>query len=182
LPATFERRWEDNPVHDSYYPDPGTNRVRYKEGVFIGYRGYERGGRDPQFPFGHGLSYTTFGYGDFELKPSSSAAALYDVSFTVKNTGERTGAAVPQLYVAAAKSSVPRPPKELKGFAKVLLQPGESQKVLLPLDMRSFAYYDAASRRWRAEAGDYQILVAESTQQIVLKGSVRLARTMLANP
>jgi beta-glucosidase len=183
LPATFERRWEDNPVHDSYYPEPGTNRVRYKEGVFVGYRGYERSGRAPQFPFGHGLSYTTFGYGDFELKPSSgSSAALYDVSFTVKNTGGRTGAAVPQLYIAATKSSVPRPLKELKGFAKVLLQPGESQKVVRPLDMHSFAYYDAASRRWRAEAGEYQILVAESTDQIVLKGSVRLARTILANP
>ncbi|MGO9930248.1 MAG: glycoside hydrolase family 3 C-terminal domain-containing protein [Steroidobacteraceae bacterium] len=183
LPATFERRWEDNPVHDSYYPDPGTNRVRYKEGVFVGYRGYERSGIAPQFPFGHGLSYTSFAYGDLDIKASSgSSGALYDVSFSVKNTGARAGAAVPQLYIAAAKSAVPRPAKELKGFTKVLLQPGESRKVVLPLDMRSFAYYDAAMRRWRAEPGDYQVLLGESTEQIALKGTVRLSRAILANP
>jgi beta-glucosidase len=182
LPATFERRWEDNPVHDSYYPEPGTNRVRYKEGVFVGYRGYERLGIEPQFPFGHGLSYTTFGYGDLALQPSSgSAGTLYDVSFTVKNTGARAGAAVPQLYIAAAKARVPRPPKELKGFAKISLQPGESRKVVLPLDVRSFAFYDVASKRWRAEAGTYQVLVGESTEQIALKGTVTLAHSILAN-
>jgi beta-glucosidase len=183
LPATFERHWEDNPVHDSYYPDAGTNRVRYKEGVFVGYRGYEHGGIKPQFPFGHGLSYTTFGYADFDVRPSSgSSGALYDVSFSVKNTGSRTGAAVPQLYVATTKSFVPRPPKELKGFSKLVLQPGESRKVVLPLDMRSFAYYDAPARRWRAEAGQYQILVGESSGQIALRGTLSLSRTILAVP
>jgi beta-glucosidase len=183
LPATFERRWEDNPVHDSYYPEPGTNRVQYKEGVFVGYRGYEQRGIKPQFPFGYGLSYTSFDYGDLALQPSSgSSATLYEASFTVKNTGMRAGSAVPQLYIGAAKARVPRPPKELKGFAKISLQPGESRRVVLPLDMRSFAYYDVASKRWRAEAGNYQVLIGESTEQIALKGAVTLPHSMLAKP
>jgi beta-glucosidase len=183
LPATFERRWEDNPAHDSYYPEPGTSRVHYTEGVFIGYRGYESRAIKPQFAFGHGLSYTTFGYADLELKPSNGASGtLYDVAFSVKNTGARAGAAVAQLYVASPKASVPRPPKELKGFAKVFLKPGESQQVVLPLDMRSFAYYDAAAKRWRAPAGTYQVLVGESSGQITLKGTATLAHTLVANP
>jgi beta-glucosidase len=183
LPATFERQWEDNPVHDSYYPDPGSNRVHYKEGVFVGYRGYEQRGIKPQFPFGFGLSYTSFDYGDLALQPSSgSSATLYEVSFTVKNIGVRAGSAVPQLYIGAAKARVPRPPKELKGFAKISLQPGESRKVLLPLDVRSFAYYDVASKRWRAEAGTYQVLIGESTEQIALKGTVTLPHSMLEKP
>jgi beta-glucosidase len=183
LPATFERRWEDNPAHDSYYPEPGTNRVRYAEGVFVGYRGYESRAVKPQFPFGHGLSYTTFGYGDFELKASSgTSGALYDVSFSVKNIGVRAGAAVAQLYVASVKSPVARPPKELKGFAKVFLKPGESQQLVLPLDMRSFAYYDAAAKRWRAPAGTYQVLVGESSAQVTLQGTVTLAHTLVTKP
>lgn len=183
LPATFERQWEDNPVHDSYYPEPGTNRVHYKEGVFVGYRGYEQRGIKPQFPFGYGLSYTSFDYADLTLRPSSgSSATLYEASFTVKNTGARAGSAVPQLYVGAAKARVPRPPKELKGFAKISLEPGESRRVVLPLDVRSFAYYDVASKRWRAEAGTYQVLIGESTAQIALKGTVTLPHSMLARP
>jgi len=183
LPATFERRWEDNPVHDTYYPEPGTNRVHYKEGVFVGYRGYEQRGVKPQFPFGYGLSYTSFDYGDLALQPSNgSSSALYEVSFTVKNTGARAGGAVPQLYIGAAQARVPRPPKELKGFAKISLQPGESRRVVLPLDMRSFAYYDVASKRWRAEAGDYQVLIGESAEQIALTGTLTLPHSMLAKP
>jgi beta-glucosidase len=182
LPVTFERRWEENPAHDSYYPDPGTNRVRYKEGVFVGYRGYEHRGVEPQFAFGHGLSYTTFGYADLQLKPSSRSSALYEATFSVKNTGDRTGAAVPQLYVASTKSAVPRPPKELKGFTKLLLQPGESRTVVLPLDMRSFAYYDAAAKRWRADAGTYQVLIGESTQQIRLSATLTLPHAIQAAP
>jgi len=183
LPATFERRWEDNPVHDSYYPEPGTDRVRYKEGVFVGYRGYEQRGIKPQFPFGYGLSYTTFDYTDLVVqRPSGPSTALYEVSFTVKNTGARMGAAVPQLYIGPAKARVPRPAKELKGFTKISLQPGESRKVVLPLDMRSFAYYDVAAKGWHADAGTYQVLVGESTEQIALKGTVTLPHSILSKP
>jgi beta-glucosidase len=94
----------------------------------------------------------------------------------------RAGGAVPQLYIGAAQARVPRPPKELKGFAKISLQPGESRRVVLPLDMRSFAYYDVASKRWRAEAGDYQVLIGESAEQIALTGTLTLPHSMLAKP
>ncbi len=100
LPATFERRWQENPTHDNYYTTPGTNRIEYLEGVFVGYRGYEKRGVKPQFPFGHGLSYTTFKYSDLKIEPAT-ADALYTVSFTVTNTGARKGAVVPQLYVTS---------------------------------------------------------------------------------
>jgi len=182
LPATFERRWEDNPAHDSYYPQPGTNRVSYEEGVFVGYRGYERRDIKPQFPFGYGLSYTTFGYGELTLKTSNGpSGGLYEASFIVKNTGVRAGAAVPQLYIVPAGARVPRPPKELKGFAKMSLQPGESRTVVLPLDVRSFAFYDVPAGRWRAEAGTYQILVGDSSEQIALQGTVTLPHSILAD-
>src|SRR2546423_3600152 len=95
LPVTFERRWEDNPAHESYYPAAGAKRVEYKEGVFVGYRGYEHAGTKPLFPFGYGLSYTTFQYGNLTVKPAAGVGASgprYEVSFDVKNTGRREGA------------------------------------------------------------------------------------------
>lgn len=179
LPATFERRWQENPAHDYYYTTPGTNRIEYKEGVFVGYRGYEKRGVKPLFPFGHGLSYTTFKYSDLKVEPSTAAGAPYSVSFTVTNAGARAGAVVPQLYVADPKSDVPRPPKELKGFAKASLQPGESQRITLPLDARSFAYYDVTAKGWRAQAGVFQVLVGDSTQNIALKGELTLPRSIV---
>ena len=169
LPATFERRWEDNPTHDNYYPEKGTNRVVYKEGVFIGYRGYEHNGTKPLFPFGYGLSYTTFKYGNLK-------ADEHEVSFDVTNTGSRAGDAVPEVYIAAEQSSVPRPPKELKGFARVTLQPGETQTVRIPLNNRSFAYYNVEGNNWRAEKGVYDVLVGSSSAQIELTGKITLAQ------
>jgi beta-glucosidase len=174
LPATFERQWQDNPVHDSYYPAPGTSQVRYKEGVFVGYRGYETRNVKPQFPFGFGLSYTSFEYRDLQVRTVSAADHAYEAVFSVKNVGSRAGAAVPQLYISAPKSSVPRPKKELKGFTKLLLQAGESRQVVLSLDSRSFAYFDVAAKRWRADPGEYRVLIGESTEQIALTGIVRL--------
>ena len=169
LPATFERRWEDNPAHDNYYPAEGTNRVVYKEGIFIGYRGYEHNQTKPLFPFGYGLSYTTFKY-------SNLVADEHGVSFDVTNTGSRPGDAVPEVYIAAEQSSVPRPPKELKGFARVTLQPGKTQTVKIPLNTRSFAYYDVNGKNWRAEKGTYNVLVASSSEQTELKGKITLQK------
>jgi beta-glucosidase len=175
LPVTFERRWEDNPAHASYYPSEGTVRVVYTEGVFVGYRGYEKNGTQPLYPFGHGLSYTTFEYGNLTVKPATGRAsepsgALYEVSFDVRNAGARDGAEVAQVYVGAGRSRVPRPAKELKGFAKVLLRAGETRRVTVTLDARSLSYYDADARGWRAEPGDYDVLVGRSSQQIELRG------------
>jgi beta-glucosidase len=181
LPATFERQWQDNPVHDSYYPEAGTNQVRYKEGVFVGYRGYEARNIKPQFPFGFGLSYTAFEYRDLQLRKASTADDAFEAVFSVKNIGSRPGAAVPQLYVSAPKSSVPRPNKELKGFTKLMLEPGESRQVVLPLDARSFAYFDVAGRCWRADPGTYRVFIGESTEQMVLSGAVKLDHSIRMN-
>lgn len=176
LPATFERRAQDNPTYANYYPQPDTKRVSYAEGVFVGYRGYEKNGVAPSFAFGHGLSYTTFAYQNLKITPR--AEAQYDVEFTVTNTGKRAGATVPQVYVSDPQSSVARPPKELKGFAKVTLQPGESRTVTIPLDARAFAYYDVTKKKWRAEAGAFGILVGSSSAQVELQQEVKLGRTL----
>lgn len=181
LPATFERRWEDNPAHASYYPQPGTNRVVYGEGVFVGYRGYEKNNTKPLFPFGHGLSYTSFRYANLSVRringggDARAEGPSFEVSFDVTNTGARAGAEVGQVYVGAASPRVPRPLKELKGFAKVLLRPRETRRVTVRLDARAFAYYDAAAKAWRVDAGEYQVAVGRSSAQIELRAKVNLS-------
>ncbi len=178
LPATFERRWEDNPAYDSYYPEPGTQRILYKEGIFVGYRGFEKNGVSPLFPFGHGLSYTSFEYANLEISPGQSADGNVRISFDLTNTGSRAGAEVAQIYIADTHSSVARPPKELKGFAKVSLEPGETQRVTVELDRRSFSYYDVDARDWRATAGTFDVLVGRSSAAIELRGQVTLAQDL----
>jgi beta-glucosidase len=184
LPATFERRWEDNPVHDSYYPGPGTNRVVYKEGVFIGYRGYEHNGTKPLFPFGYGLSYTTFSYSNIRIKPvnagqpgEAASGPLYEVTFDVRNSGAREGADVAQVYVADSHSKVPRPAKELKGFVRIDLKPGETKTSTVALDRRAFSYYDIATKQWHADPGEFNVLVGRSSQDIELRGSLKLGES-----
>ncbi|MGC1258852.1 MAG: glycoside hydrolase family 3 C-terminal domain-containing protein, partial [Candidatus Acidiferrales bacterium] len=188
LPATFERHWADNPVHDSYYPQAGTNRVVYKEGVFVGYRGYEHDGTKPLFPFGYGLSYTTFKYANLAIKPAAPgakgnelSAPLYKVSFDVTNTGARDGADVAQVYLSDPQSRVPRPVKELKGFARINLKPGETKTATVTLDSRAFSYYDVAGKQWRADPTEYQILVGRSSEDIQLRGAVTLSSVATAS-
>jgi len=176
LPATFERRFEDNPVHDSHYPEPGTRRIVYKEGVFVGYRGYEKNGVAPLFPFGHGLSYTTFAYSHLAISPAATRDGRVEVSFDLENTGDRAGAEVAQVYVSDRESRVPRPPKELKGFAKVQLSPGETQRVTITLDRRALSYYDVASKAWRADPGLFDVQVGRSSAEIELRGQLKLTR------
>ena len=183
LPVTFERRWEDNPVHDSYYPAENSKKVVYHEGVFVGYRGYERAGTKPLFPFGFGLSYSSFKYSNLTVKPLNSGAGAgpsYEVSFEVKNTGTREGADVAQVYVGPKESAIPRPAKELKGFAKINLRPGESRKVSVTLDVRALSYYDANEKQWRANAGEFGVLVGRSSDQIELRGTLRLTSAVTA--
>jgi len=158
LAATFERSWEDNPTHDNYYPEKGSNRVVYKEGIFVGYRGYEHNKTKPLFPFGYGLSYTNFKYSNLKSDERQ-------VSFDVTNTGKLAGDAVPQVYIAAEISSVPRPVKELKCFSRVTVT----------LNSRAFAYYDVGQKQWRADKGDYDVLVGSSSEQIDLTGKITLA-------
>ena len=180
LPITFERRWEDNPVHDSYYPEAGAKRVVYKEGVFVGYRGYERNGTKPLFPFGHGLSYTTFRYSNLRVSQAVGEPTVWRVSFDVTNTGAREGAEVAQVYVGDHHAKVPRPAKELKGFSKINLRPGETRRVTVPLDSRALSYYDVSGKQWVAEPGVFDVLVGRSSEQIELRGNLNLATVIRA--
>jgi len=176
LPASFERRWEDNPTFKSYYPQKGDKHDEYTEGVFVGYRHYDRSAVKPLFPFGFGLSYTRFEYSDLKIAPEPAGAkSLVIVSFKVKNTGPREGAEVAQLYVGDSHASVPRPVKELKAFAKLNLRPGESKQVTLSLDRRAFSYFDVAKHDWHAEPGDFAILIGSSSADIRLQSSFKLA-------
>jgi len=177
LPVTFDRRWEDSPVHDSYYTEPGTNKIVYKEGIFVGYRGYEHSAKEPLYTFGYGLSYTTFKYSNLTIEPVKGAGGepKYKVSFDVKNTGAKAGADVAQVYVGDSHAKVPRPVKELKGFTKVMLQPGETKRASVILDGRSLAYYDVAAKHWSADAGDFDVMIGRSSSQIELKSKITLS-------
>jgi beta-glucosidase len=177
LPASFERRWEDNPTFKSYYPHAGEKKVAYAEGVFLGYRGYDRSATKPLFPFGYGLSYTNFEYSHLSVSPVAGADPdSVAVSFEIKNSGARPGAEVAELYVGDAHSRVPRPVKELKGFAKVFLQPNESKRVTLKLNRRSLSYYDVTTKQWTAQPGEFSILVGSSSEKIELRGIFNLTR------
>lgn len=183
LPITFEKNATDNPSYSSYYPEPGTQRVVYKEGIFVGYRGYERSNTKPLFPFGFGLSYTTFGFANLSVhQAEASEQGKYVVSVDVTNMGKRPGAEVVQLYVSAPGGRVARPLKELKGFVKVSLNPGETQRVSIPLDTRAFAYFDVDQKKWRAPAGTYGVLVGDSSEGIRVRGEVRLEETLTEQP
>lgn len=172
LPVTFDRDWKDNATHDSYYPAEGTKDVKYTEGVFLGYRHYDKTSTKPLFPFGYGLTYSTFKYSN--LKVSGNDSSNVQVSFDLTNTGDREAADVAELYVSDPHASVPRPQKELKGFSKVNLKPGESKTITLMLDPRSFSFYDVAGKKWKVEPGEFGILVGNSSEDIALHGSVNL--------
>jgi beta-glucosidase len=175
LPASFERRWEDNPTFHSYYPEKSEKRVQYSEGVFLGYRYFDRSETKPLFAFGYGLSYTTFGYKNLSVSPQTgNLNEPVTVSFDLKNTGHREAAEVAELYVGESHPSVPRPVKELKGFAKVNLKPGESKRVTLKLDRRAFSFYDVKKNDWTAEAGEFTILVGGSSDNIQLRDKFTL--------
>ncbi len=175
LPVSFEKRWEDNATFNSYYAKD--KKVTYTEGVFLGYRHFDAANIDPQFPFGFGLSYTTFSYKNIKVSPSSGAkGGKVTVSVDVSNTGPRAGAEVVQLYVHDREASVPRPIKELKAFDKVWLKPGEAKAVTFELGESAFAFYDSVKMRWSAEPGVFEILVGSSSRDIRLKDQFTLLR------
>ncbi|MFZ0686360.1 MAG: glycoside hydrolase family 3 C-terminal domain-containing protein [Terriglobales bacterium] len=177
LPISWEKNVADNPSFAHYYPDPGTDKVIYREGVFVGYRGYERAHVEPLFPFGFGLSYTTFSFA--HLKATSTGEGRFSVSFDVINTGKRAGATVAQLYVGEASPRVPRPAKELKQFERVMLQPGETKHVAIDLDPRSFSFYDVGAAAWHANAGTYNLMLGDSAADIQDKISLQLPRPVI---
>jgi beta-glucosidase len=177
LAETFPMKLADTPAYTNF---PGENgKVRYGEGLFIGYRYYDAKEIPVLFPFGYGLSYTTFQYGN----PKVSAKTFKDVdglsiSVDVTNTGKMVGKEVVQVYVHDHKSRLVRPPKELKGFAKVELQPGETKTVNIALDFRSFAYYDPAYKQWVTEDGEFDILIGSSAADIRFAETVTLESTL----
>ncbi len=172
LPISFERRWEDSAVHDSYYPQGTEKKVIYSEGLFLGYRHFDKTGVKPLFPFGFGLSYTTFAYKNLSITPPRAAGdQAVTVSFDVSNVGRRAGAEVAEVYVGESYPSVPRPVKELKGFAKVQLNAGETRHVSVTLDRRAFAYYSLKNHDWAVDAGDFNVYVGSSSARIELTGT-----------
>ena len=177
LPITIERRAEDNPTFGSYYPnvfrfqDSPLQRVSYDEGVFVGYRGYDRRSTEPMYPFGYGLSYTTFEYGDMEVTPADDG---WQVSFTVKNTGRRAGTETAQVYAGACGSEVPRPVRELKGYERVTLLPGEVKRMTVWLDRSAFCYYDINLLDFRVEAGAYRIEAGSSSRDLKLSQTLNI--------
>ncbi|MFM8354851.1 MAG: glycoside hydrolase family 3 C-terminal domain-containing protein, partial [Gammaproteobacteria bacterium] len=164
LPTTFPARLEDTPAFTSYPGEFG--RVRYGEGLFMGYRWYDSRGIEPLLPFGHGLSYTTFSWSGLTL---AADGAEVIASFEITNTGARPGAAVAQLYVTAPDAPVQRPLQELRGFAKPVLQPGERTRVELRLGPRAFAFWDITAGRFRAAPGRHEIRVGPSSRDLPLR-------------
>ncbi len=169
LPFSFIRHWEDHFAHDNY---PGNV---YTEGIFVGYRYYDEAGVAPLYPFGFGLSYTTFALSNLVVDSSDFAGeGTISVSVDVANTGTRAGAEVVQVYVQDVAASVPRPVRELKGFAKVSLAPGETKTVEITLTESAFAFYDVPNGRWYTEPGQFIIHVGNSSRSLPLSAGLTL--------
>ena len=165
LPVSFPQRFEESPAYGHY---PGQDlKVDYAEGIYVGYRYFDSKNIAPQFPFGFGLSYTTFAYSHLEVTPAKvDGDKPVEVSVTVRNTGSRSGADVVELYVHQGHTKIDRPAHELKGFRRVELKAGESQRVRFTLDRAAFSYWDAATHRWTADPGQFEIQLGRSSRDI----------------
>jgi beta-glucosidase len=178
LTETIPVRLEDTPAFLDF---PGEfSHVRYGEGLFVGYRWYDARRAEVSFPFGHGLSYTTFAYGDAAVSVSSNGDI--DVRVTVTNTGDRAGREVVQVYTSLPTSSVQRPQRELKAFASVALEAGESREVVLTLRRKDLAYWDIRADRWVVEGGDYVVDVAASSRDIRSSAAVAVEGDAVSLP
>jgi beta-glucosidase len=177
LAETFPMKLSHNP---SYLNFPGTEgKVEYKEGLFVGYRYYDTKDITPLFPFGFGLSYTSFEYNKIRVNKSKiTDKETVQVSVMIKNLGNRAGKEIVQLYISKSDSKVTRPAKELKGFTKVYLEPGDEKVVTFTLDKRSFAYYNLNIKDWHVESGQYQIMIASSSKDIHLTESILMESTV----
>jgi beta-glucosidase len=167
LAETYPLKLADTPAY-SYYP--GREKTsEYRESIFVGYRYYDAVGQAVRFPFGYGLSYTTF-----EYKNISIDKVMGSVSFTMKNTGSVGGAEIAQLYISLRNSEVFRASKELKGFAKVFLSPGEEQTLAIPLDDKAFRFFNPHSNKWETETGVYTVMVGANARDIKLRATVEI--------
>ena len=176
LPETYPMVYADTPAKNNFPGNPAS--VEYRESVYIGYRYYEKANKAVRYPFGYGLSYTTFEYSDIKLdKASMNDDEKLKVTFTVNNTGAVAGYEIAQLYVADKVSTIYRPAKELKGFKKVWLEPGESKEVEIELCKRAFAFYNVNISDWCVESGEFEILVGASSADIRLTATVNVNGT-----
>jgi len=192
LPVTFDHSWEENPSAPYYYPIKGADtslhvveegrppvdyvipHVKYEDGLMVGYRYWTTTGKHPLFTFGFGLSYTTFSFTNLQVPATASAGSTVTVSFEVTNTGSVAGAEVAQLYVSDPSSTIKRPERELKGFEKVRLAPGETKHVVLNLDARAFSYWDSTAHKWTIDPGKFVIHVGDSSENTPLSAEITL--------
>ncbi len=173
LPITFLKRWEDSPAYGTY---PGVReKAIYKEGIFVGYRHFDKENIEPLFPFGFGLSYTTFNFSDLKLSKSEMTekdSLIIDV--TVKNTGNVEGDEIVQIYISDKEARVEREIKSLKGFARVSLKAGKSKTVSMKIDRSALSFYDVDSKSWVVEPGEFDVLVGNSSRNVLLKQTFRI--------
>jgi beta-glucosidase len=192
LPISFDKNWEDNPSYQYYYPIKGADtvlkvpesdhpateitvgHVKYGDTLMVGYRYWTTTGKHPLFPFGFGLSYTTFSFANLQAPASAKAGDAVTVTFDVTNTGSVAGAEVAQLYVSDPSAKAQRPERELKGFEKVRLAPGETKHVSLTLDARAFSYWDESAHKWTIDPGKFVLRVGDSSENTPLSAEVSL--------
>jgi beta-glucosidase len=192
LPISFDRSWDDNPSSKWYYGDPKNNttlhtigadgkpldytieQIKYGDKLMVGYRYWTTTGKHPLFPFGFGLSYTTFKFANLQAPASAKPGSTVDVSFDVTNTGSVAGAEVAELYVSDPSAQVDRPERELKGFQKVRLDPGQTKNVTITLDARSFSYWDEPAQKWIIDPGKFVIRVGDSSENTPLSADIDL--------
>lgn len=181
LPFTWYSSLEDSPAHNNYFANerninPGErmeeDHVEYREGIFLGYRGSDKNGVKPLYPFGHGLSYSTFEFSN--LNVTNCGNNTIEVKFLIRNTGTKDAAEVAQVYVSDVECSVPRPVKELKGFEKVNLKPGEAKEVTIILNEDAFSFYDMNTHEFIIEPGDFEIFVGDSSANLPLNTTIQL--------
>jgi beta-glucosidase len=192
LPVSFDRSWEENPSYKWYYGIPGGNtvlhtpgddgkgkdytieQIKYGDKLMVGYRYWTTTGKHPLYPFGFGLSYTTFSFANLQAPATAAAGSTVTVSFDVTNTGSVEGAEVAQLYVSDPSAKVDRPERELKGFEKVNLAPGETKHVSIDLDARAFSYWSEATHGWKIDPGKFVVRVGDSSENTPLSGEITL--------
>jgi len=192
LPVSFDRRWEDNPSYKWYYGIPGGNtvlhtpgedgqgkdytieQIKYGDKLMVGYRYWTTTGKHPLYPFGFGLSYTTFKFSNLQAPQTAASGSTVTVNFDVTNTGSVEGAEVAQVYVSDPSATVDRPERELKGFAKVRLAPGETKHVSIDLGARAFSYWSEAAHNWKIDPGKFVVRVGDSSENTPLSAEVTL--------
>jgi len=192
LPVSFDRSWEENPSAPYYYPIKGADtslhvveegrtpvdyvipHLKYEDGLMVGYRYWTTTGKHPLFPFGFGLSYTTFSFANLQAPATAASGSTISVGFDVTNTGSVAGAEVAQLYVSDPSSTVKRPERELKGFEKVRLAPGETKHVTINLNPRAFSYWNTPARKWTIDPGKFVIRVGDSSENTPLNADITL--------